>query len=50
MISVTLGAFDGVTAVALGTSAVIFLFLNGDVGGGESDVVTPWFRRELWLL
>ena len=57
MASVTLGAFDGVTAVTLGIPrpppvalAMFLLFLNGDVARGEPVVVTPWFRRELWVL
>ena len=26
------------------------LFLYGDGGAEEPDVVTPWFKRELWVL
>ena len=57
MTSVTLGAFAGVAAVALGiprplpvASAMFFLFLKGDAARGEPVVVIPWFRRDLWVL
>ena len=50
MASVTLVAFDGVTNGAWGASAVCLLFLYGDGGEEEPDVVTPWFKRVLWLL